>query len=78
MNGICAKFEFENQFLHTCHESNDDSIYTVIVKKIYSYITGLYFYRARSLLISRASSIGVIFSNKLRKRFMDRSVVQKV
>ena len=36
MNDNYVKFEFEIQILHTCHESNDDSVYTVSVGKIYS------------------------------------------
>ena len=35
MNDNYAKFEFKIQFLHTCHESNGDSVYTVSVHKIY-------------------------------------------
>mgnify|MGYP004711230515 CR=1 FL=1 len=38
MNDNYAKFEFEIQFLHTCYEYNDDSVYTVSVGKIYSKI----------------------------------------
>ena len=37
MNDNYAKFEFEIQFLRICHKSNDDSVYTVSVGKIYSY-----------------------------------------
>ena len=37
MNANNVKFEFEIQFLHTCHESNGDSVYTVSIFKIYSY-----------------------------------------
>ena len=47
MNDNYAKFEFKIQFLHTCHESNDDSVYTVSVGKIYSiyiYIFQVQFY----------------------------------
>ena len=36
MNDNYTKFEFEIQLLYTCHESNDDSVYTVSVGKIYS------------------------------------------
>ena len=36
MNDNYVKFEFDIQFLHTCHESNGDSVYTVSVYKIYS------------------------------------------
>ena len=38
MNDNYAKFEFEIQFLHMCHGSNGDSVYTVSVGKIYSVI----------------------------------------
>ena len=37
MNDNYAKFKFEIQLLHTCHESNDDSVYNVSVYKIYSH-----------------------------------------
>ena len=36
MNDNYAKFEFEIQLLHICHESNDDSVYIISVYKIYS------------------------------------------
>ena len=36
MNDNYAKFKFEIQLLHTCHESNGDSAYTVSVYKIYA------------------------------------------
>ena len=36
MNDNYAKFEFEIQFLYTCYESKDDSVYIVSVNKIYS------------------------------------------
>ena len=35
MNNNDANFEFEIQLLHTYHVSNDDSVYTVSVYKIY-------------------------------------------
>ena len=36
MNDNYAKFEFEIQLSHICHGSNNDSVYTVNVYKIYS------------------------------------------
>ena len=38
MNDKYAKFEFKIQLLHKCHRFNGDSVYTVSVYKIYSYI----------------------------------------
>ena len=38
MNDNYINFEFEIQFLHICHGSNDDSICTVSLYKIYSNI----------------------------------------
>ena len=34
MNDNYVKFEFEIQLLHTYHESNGDSVYTISVGKI--------------------------------------------
>ena len=36
MNDNYIKFEFKIQFLHICHEFNDDSVYINNVYKIYS------------------------------------------
>ena len=36
MNNTYTKFEFEIQLLYTCHESNNDSVYTISIYKIYS------------------------------------------
>ena len=45
MNDNYAKFKFEIQFLHACHESNGDSVYTVNVYKIYYIYIYMYIYK---------------------------------
>ena len=42
MNDNYAKFEFEIQFLYTYYESNGDSVYTISIYKIYSFINAKY------------------------------------
>ena len=43
MNDNYVKFKFKIQFLHICHESNNNSLYTVSVYEIYSIITLLWY-----------------------------------
>ena len=65
MNDNYAKFEFEIEFLHTCHESNGDSVYTVSVGKIYSY-----------LFISHTSQqtryYSILFQNIIRNNLLSK------